>query len=233
MTDAARSPWQLATAVAKRPEAASATTIVLRPERPLRHTAGQHVVVRLTADDGYSASRAYSIASAPGGAPEFELGVQRLADGEVSPFLCDDLEVGDTVEIRGPIGGFFTWVPGTPAVLVGGGSGVVPVMAMLRAARQTGYPHAHLVVSARAPADLFYAPELLDQDDVTVVFSRAAGPGGRRAGRLADADLDALPLTGVTAFVCGTSGFADHAARLLIARGMAATDIRIERFGAS
>ncbi len=226
-------PWQAAQVVDVRRETASATTIRLRPERPLAHLAGQHVVVRLTAPDGYTASRSYSVATAPSRDPEFELSVQRLTDGEVSPFLCDEVRIGDTLEIRGPIGRFFAWEPGTPALFVGGGSGVVPVMAMLRAARLAGYPEVHLWVSARRPDELFYADELLERPDATVVYSRAPGPGGRPPGRLAASDLARVPDGVITAFVCGSSGFADHAAGLLIGAGIPTEQIRIERFGAT
>lgn len=226
-------PWQQAAVVGLRRETPSATTIRLRPERPLGQRAGQHVIVRLTAPDGYTASRSYSIATPPAEAPEFELTVQRLADGEVSPFLCDELLVGDTLEIRGPIGNFFAWEPGTPAVFAGGGSGVVPLMAMLRAARRASYVDVHLVAAARQPEDLFYAAELAGHPDVTVAYSRVAGPGERPAGRLRSADLAAVPATAELAFVCGSSGFADHAATLLMERGLSSTQIRIERFGAT
>lgn len=224
-------PWQEATVVELRRETGSATTIRLRPERPLGHRPGQHVVVRLTAPDGYTASRSYSIATPPAGAPEFELTVQRLADGEVSPFLCDELLVGDVLEVRGPIGKYFVWEPGTPAAFVGGGSGVVPLMAMLRAARLAGFHGAHLVVAARRPDDMFYADELVGRSDVTLTFSRSDGPGERPGGRLRPADLAALPADVELAFVCGGSGFADHAAGLLMARGLSSPQIRLERFG--
>ena len=137
MTDssAPRAPWRPATVVGITRETARAKTFRCALAQPSGHRAGQHYVVRLTAPDGYSASRSYSIASAPDSSNEFELTVERLDDGEVSTFLHDDVVVGDELEVRGPIGGWFVWDGDSPAVLVGGGSGVVPLMAMLRLAR--------------------------------------------------------------------------------------------------
>ena len=124
--------WRTATVLDVRPETPTAVTLGLALDQPLRHRAGQHVVVRLTAPDGYTAQRSYSIASPPDGGPEFDLTIERLAAGEVSPFLHDVVEPGDELEVRGPIGGWFVWDGDSPALLVGGGSGVVPLMAMLR-----------------------------------------------------------------------------------------------------
>ena len=127
--------------------------------------------MRLTAPDGYTASRSYSVASAPDGSKEFELTVERLDDGEVSTFLHDVVEIGDELEVRGPIGGYFVWDAATPALLLGGGSGIVPLMAMLRLARATGAAElVHLIVSVRGPRDLFYSDEL-QEPDATVVFT--------------------------------------------------------------
>ncbi len=225
-------PWQDATVTARRGETPSAVTIALQPSQPFDHRPGQHVVVRLTAPDGYTASRSYSIASPAGPGGSIELTVERLPEGEVSSFLHDDLEVGDELEIRGPIGNWFTWSADAPALLVGGGSGVVPLMAMLRHARRTGYDQVRVVVSTRTPADLYYADEL-PGPEVTVVHTREAGPSGRPAGRLVRADLEPQLLPGATAFVCGSSGFADAAASLLMESGLPAERIRIERFGAT
>ena len=127
--------WQAATVVAIRDETPSAKTFRLALDAATGHRAGQHYVVRLTAPDGYTASRSYSVASAPDGSTEFELTVERFDDGEVSTFLHDVVEVGDELEVRGPIGGYFVWEAATPALLLAGGSGVVPLMAMLRLAR--------------------------------------------------------------------------------------------------
>jgi ferredoxin-NADP reductase len=215
--------------VAIRTETHRAKTFRLRLEAPAPHLAGQHYVIRLTAPDGYTASRSYSVASAPDDSGEIELTVERLEDGEVSTFLHDVAEVGDELEVRGPIGGFFVWDGRTPAVLVGGGSGVVPLMSMLRLARRQGSDHPlRLVVSVRSPEDLLYAGEL-PGPDVTVVYTRRAPAGWTRPpGRLTLADL---PPPAPIAYVCGSSGFADAASALLMQAGVPATAIRVERFG--
>jgi ferredoxin-NADP reductase len=160
-----------------------------------------------------------------------ELTVERLADGEVSSFLHDVAMVDDTVEVHGPIGGWFVWRGDTPAVLIGGGSGVVPLMAMLRLARQQRRSDlVRLVVSARRPGDLYYAAEL-PGPEATVIYTRATPPGWPRpTGRLTADDLPAVP-TDATAYVCGSAGFADTATGLLIAAGVPAERIRVERFG--
>ena len=221
--------WQTATVVGILDETARAKTFRLRLEAPAPHLAGQHYVVRLTAPDGYTASRSYSVASAPDASGEIELTVERLEEGEVSTFLHDVVEVGDDLEVRGPIGGWFVWDGTAPAVLLGGGSGVVPLMAMLRLARRQGADHPlHLVVSVRSPDDLLYAGELTGPD-VTVVYTRRSPAGAvRPPGRLTRTDLP--PLAPV-AYVCGSSGFADAATTLLIQSGMPAGAIRVERFG--
>ena len=139
--------------------------------------------MRLTAPDGYTASRSYSVASPPDGGDEIELTVERLDDGEVSTFLHDVVEVGDELEVRGPIGGCFVWDGDTPALLVGGGSGVVPLMAMLRLARAPPVATISCTSSCRcaSPDDLYYADELPGRDDATVVYTRADA-AGRRPG---------------------------------------------------
>ena len=225
--------WQSATVVGITEETHRAKTFRLRLEAPARHFPGQHYVVRLTAPDGYTASRSYSVASAPDDTREIEITVERLEDGEVSTFLHDVLELGDELEVRGPIGGFFVWDGHTPAVLVGGGSGVVPLMSMLRLARARGPGPDHplrLVVSVRSPEDLLYAGEL-PGPDATVVYTRRTPAGAARPpGRLTLADL---PAPAELAYVCGSSGFADAATALLLEAGMAAGAIRVERFGPS
>ena len=182
------SSWRTATVVEVRPETSRAVTMRLALDAPLGHRAGQHVVVRLTAPDGYTASRSYSIASPPDDGTEIELTVERLEGGEVSTFLHDVVEPGDELDVRGPIGGWFVWDGSTPALLVGGGSGVVPLMAMLRHARRTSRTDlVRLVVSARSPDVLYYADELAGPE-TTVVYTRSvppghariAGPAGRR-----------------------------------------------------
>lgn len=231
------SPWQVATVVAITEETPRARSYRLRLARPVPHLAGQHYVVRLTAPDGYTASRSYSVASAPDGSGEIELTVERLDGGEVSGYLHDVVEPGDELEVRGPIGGWFVWRGDTPALLVGGGSGLVPLASMLRLARRTGQADlVRLVASVRTPADLYYAAEL-PGPEVTVVYTRAAPPGqARPPGRLAVADLaPALapgpPPADLTAYVCGSGGFVEHAGRLLVERGLPVDRIRVERFG--
>jgi ferredoxin-NADP reductase len=144
------------------------------------------------------------------------------------------VEPGDELEVRGPIGGFFAWDGATPALLVGGGSGVVPLMAMLRHARRTGRPDlVRLVVSARSPADLYYADELPGPETVVVYTRQAPADAGRAAGRLAAADVAPLVRGGETAFVCGSPGFADAATHVLLEAGVPVESIRVERFGPS
>jgi ferredoxin-NADP reductase len=217
-----------------RRETAKAKTFRLALDEPRPHLAGQHYIVRLTAPDGYQASRSYSIASAPDGSGEIELTVERLEDGEVSSFLHDDLAVGDQLEVRGPIGGWFVWTGDTYALLVAGGSGIVPLMAMLRLARRSGRSDlVTLVVSARSPDDLYYATEL-PGPETTIVYTRSVPPSWPRApGHLTGGDLPTKVPADVTAYVCGSSGFADAATTLLIGAGMAAAGIRVERFGPS
>jgi ferredoxin-NADP reductase len=227
-------PWQTARVVSIRAETARAKTFRLALAGPSGHRAGQHYVVRLTAPDGYTASRSYSVASAPDGSPEFELTVERLDDGEVSAFLHDVVEPGDELEVRGPIGGWFVWEGDTPAVLVGGGSGVVPLMAMLRLARRTGHSAlVRMVVSARTPADLYYAGELAGPETAVVYTRQVPESSSRPAGRLTAGDLAGMVRPDVTAYVCGSSGFADHASDLLVGLGLPTGQIRVERFGPS
>ncbi len=234
--------WQAARVLAVARETASARTFRLALPDPRPHLPGQHYVVRLTAPDGYTAQRAYSVASAPGPDGEIELTVERLEGGEVSEFLHDVVEVGDELEVRGPIGGaFFAWDGTGPALCVGGGSGVVPLMAMLRHDRalrraDPARPElVRLVVSARSPADLYYRDELADTGlgGATVVLTREAVPGGRPAGRLTAADLAPLVRGGETVFVCGSPAFCDAATDRLADAGVPVGAVRVERFGPS
>lgn len=224
-------PWQRATVVEVRPETPSAKTIRFRLTHPSVHLAGQHYVVRLTDPDGFQASRSYSVASAPDGTREIELTVERLPAGEVSIFLDDELRPGDVVEVRGPIGGWFVWRGDSTAFLVGGGSGVVPLMAMLRFARRAKRSDLlHLVVSVRAPDDLYYAAEL-PGPETTVVYTREAPSGyPRPVGRITRDDLLGA-LASDDVYVCGSPGFADAVTDLLIDAGVASEKIRVERFG--
>ena len=227
-------PWQRAEVVELRRETATAKTIRLRLSRPTPHLAGQHFVVRLTDPDGYQASRSYSVASPPDESGEIELTVERLPEGEVSMFLDDELIPGDDLEVRGPIGGFFVWKGDAPAFLIGGGSGIVPLMAMLRLARRMNRSDlVRLVESVRTPADLYYSAEL-PGPETAVVYTRSTPPGTvRPAGHLNADDLSGALEADFEFYVCGSSGFADHATGLLVANGVAPSRIRVERFGPS
>ncbi len=206
------------------------------------HLGGQHVDMRLTAEDGYSTQRSYSIASAPGG-ERLELTVQRVADGEVSPYLLDELRVGDRIELRGPVGGWFVWRPEQtePVLLVAGGSGIVPLMAMIRARRAAGSRAPfRLIYSVRTPEDRIYLPELRRADggvEPAFLYTRRAPEGwSRPPGRLTAEDLTRLgwPVDFAPAvYVCGPTGFVEHAADLLVGLGHDPRRIRTERFGPS
>jgi ferredoxin-NADP reductase len=227
-------PWQDAVVVSMRPETQDAYTLRLKLSAPQPHLAGQYYVVRLTAPDGYTAQRSYSVASAPDGSDRIDLTVERLEGGEVSTYLCDVVEPGDELEVRGPIGGWFVWDGESPALLLGGGSGVVPLMSMLRLARATGRSdRLRLVVSARSPRDLYYADEL-PGPETKIVWTREAPPGaGRAVGRLAAADVSPLLLPDLTVYVCGSPSFCDAATDLMQQLGVPVTAIRVERFGPS
>jgi ferredoxin-NADP reductase len=208
-------------------------TVELRLDVPdrIEHLAGQHYVVRLTAEDGYRAQRSYSVASAPGD-PHLELFVERLDDGEVSTYLADVVEPGDELEVRGPIGGWFVWDGTTPALLVGGGTGVVPFLAMLRHARRLGRTDLlRIAVSSRTLIELPYAMELVDAGALIVLTREPYGD--RAAARLMADELMSLWEPGRTAYVCGSARFAEAASRLLVDVGVPDHDIRVERFGPS
>ena len=189
-------------------------------------------MVRLTAADGYSASRWYSIASAPDDSSRIDITVQRLPLGEVSTFLHDEVVPGDELEVRGPIGGWFVWRGDTPALLIGGGSGVVPLMAMLRLARRLGMsPQVRLLVSVRGPGDLYYSDEL-PGPETAVVYTRETPSGFRRPpGRMSEDDITPLLLDDPVAYICGSATFAEAATGLVINAGVPPERIRIERFG--
>ncbi|GGG17116.1 oxidoreductase [Rhodococcoides trifolii] len=233
-------PWMIANVVDKRVETPSAHTLVLDVDGWPGHLAGQHVDVRLTAEDGYSAQRSYSIASARNGG-RVELTVQTVPDGEVSPYLADVVEPGDQLELRGPIGGWFVWNPDStrPVLLVGGGSGIVPLRAMLRARHDAGSRALfRLVYSVREPMETYFADEFARPDpvvDVHFVHTRRAPVGSRRpVGRLGIADLNTHgwpPDFEPDCFVCGPTGFVETAANILVALGHEPRRIRTERFG--
>jgi ferredoxin-NADP reductase len=212
----------------------SESAVLLRLEVADRidHLPGQHYVVRLRADDGYVAQRSYSVASPPAD-PLVELYIARLEEGEVSTFLADVVEVGDELEVRGPIGGWFVWDGDTPALGIGGGSGVVPLVSMLRHAAASGRSdRLHVVAAARSPLTLPYADELT-ADGAHIAYSRVASHLGRPPGRLGADDLRPLIRTDETVFVCGSAAFAEATGALLLDLGVPAAAIRVERFGPS
>jgi ferredoxin-NADP reductase len=233
--------WLVATVAETVPETARVVTLRLEVPGWPDHRAGQHVDVRLTAEDGYSAQRSYSIASPPG-SERLELTVERIDDGEVSPYLTTVAEVGDQLELRGPIGGWFVW-DGTdtaPVLLVGGGSGVVPLRSILRHHAASGSTAAmHLVYSARTLGDLIYRRELEalagPRRAVTVTLTREPGhdwPGRRGrvdAALLAEAGWP--PSVQPHCYVCGPTGFVEAVADDLVGLGHEPGRIRTERFG--
>jgi ferredoxin-NADP reductase len=203
------------------------------------HVAGQHVDVRLTAEDGYSTQRSYSIASAPDG-NQIELTIQLLEDGEISPFLVNYFGLDDLIEVRGPIGGWFVWDPAddVPAVLLGGGSGVVPLIAMVRAQRSAAMKSSlSLIYSVRTPDDVLFQGELSDEGNglaVNVLYTRQSPEGTQRpVGRLMRSDIPEPQTARDRAYVCGPTGFVEAAAHLLVDIGYNERQIRTERFGPS
>jgi ferredoxin-NADP reductase len=220
--------WQIATVAAIKVETPRVKSFQLELPMWMPHMPGQHYDVQLTAPDGYSAQRSYSIASSPLDEGRIELTVDRLADGEVSPYLHDVVEQGDQVEVRGPFASYFVWHGESPVLLVGGGSGVVPLMSMLRHRRRTAPDlPMRMVYSVRTPEDVIYADELGDETELT--FTRAAPDGwSGHTGRIDASMLDAP--TG-TAFVCGSNGFVEAASQLLLDHGFEPASVRTERFG--
>jgi ferredoxin-NADP reductase len=237
--------WQLATVKAIKPETPDVKTLTLSLPDWTPHRPGQHYDVRLTAADGYSAQRSYSVASEPERKGEIDLTVERLADGEVSRFLADTVAIGDRFEVRGPIGGYFVWDRsiGGPLLLVAGGSGVVPLMAMLRhrAAAEVKNP-ARLLYSVRSYEQIIYAAELdalARKDGLTVAYtltrSQPAGWKGY-ARRIDDAMLKEVSARlgpDALAYVCGPTALVEVAADGLERVGLPAERIRTERFGPS
>jgi ferredoxin-NADP reductase len=236
-----RLTWQVATVADVRRETPTARTLILQvPEWP-GHLAGQHLDVRLTAPDGYRASRSYSIASAWTG-DAIELTVEQVPDGEVSPYLVEVLKVGDPLEIRGPVGGWFVWKPeqSGPVQLIGGGSGVVPLMAMLRAhSAAASTAPVRLLYSVRRPASVIYADELkklaaADDVDIRLRYTREAPEGELQVGRVDAELLERVafpPSMSPTTYVCGPTPFVEAVADLLVAAGHDPATVRTERFG--
>jgi len=224
-----------------RPETDRVKTLGLEVPGWTGHRAGQHVDVRLTADDGYQAQRSYSIASSAGGS-RVELTVELIDDGEVSPYLTEEARVGDRFELRGPVGGYFVWDPnpGGPVLLVGAGSGVVPLMAMVRQRAADGDEvRTRLLYSARSWEDVIYRDELEragqrgDGLEIVYALTREQPPGWTGYGRRVDRELlaevvpDELALT----FVCGPTPFAEAVAEALVGLGHEPSRIKTERFG--
>jgi ferredoxin-NADP reductase len=239
---AAPSAWQAAALTDKHPETATATTLLFDVDGWPGHRAGQHVDLRLTAEDGYQTSRSYSIASPPEDS-RLALTVERIEDGEVSPYLVDVMEPGDELELRGPVGGWFVWDgDDRPLLLVAGGSGVVPLRAMLRhrAALRRSTP-ARLLVSARTLDDLIYGRELgeleaaADGPQIFVTLTREAPPRWdgytRRIDREMLAEVAWDPGDRARTYVCGPTSFVEAAADALVALGHEPAEVRTERFG--
>jgi len=216
-----------------------------RPSQPFSYRAGQHVDLRLTAPDGYRAQRSYSIASAPEAGEEIELAIERLENGEVSPFFHEVAAVGDEIEMKGPLGGHFVWQAeqAGPVMLVGGGSGVVPLASMVRHRVASGsrVPVA-LLYSSRNWNEVIFREELLALDDrrdgfdLTLTLTREPARRDKDYGRRIDpamisAVLGRLPAAPALAYVCGANAFVTAAADALIAAGMAAERIKTERYG--
>jgi ferredoxin-NADP reductase len=247
--------WRKATLIGLHSQSWHSRTLALRVPGWPGHLPGQHVDVRLTAPDGYTAQRSYSLAE-PSTPNRAAITVDLLPRGEVSPYLVEVMEIGDELDVRGPIGGWFVWEPGDPGVgegpvlLIAGGSGVVPLVTMLRARKLAGdQTPTMLVYSLRGPRDLMYGPELEEMAadpsasgaapgaaDVRLVYTRKVPDGHPRpASHLAAEDIEApatwpKPLA-ARVYVCGPSGFVDHATRLLRESGYPDDRIRTERFG--
>ena len=235
------SVWKVGVVASVHTETPSGRSIMIDVPGWGGNLAGQHLDLRLTAPDGYQAVRSYSIASASAG-DRLELAVDRLPDGEVSPYLVDDLQPGDEIELRGPLGGWFVWRPEQtePVQLIGGGSGIVPLMAMVRAHQESGSTAKfRLLYSVRTPEDVFFRDELMafasSAIEITWVYTRAVPAGwATPAGRvsrdiLASSTIPASENPAV--FVCGPTGFVETVADLLVELGHPAASVKTERFG--
>ena len=246
-----RPAWHAATVASVSPETPNARRLVLDVPTWPGNDPGQHLDLRLTAEDGYQATRSYSIASS-GDDPRVTLAVDRVEDGEVSPFLVDAVEVGDALEVHGPLGGWFVWRPGPaaseprPVQLIAGGSGIVPLLPMVTAHADAADPSPfRLLYAVRTPEDVFFRAELdaavaaADRAPfaLEVVHSRRTPPGaGTPAGRLTRDRLAASvlpPEAGALVYVCGSTPFVEQVLRWLGELGHDTTEVRAERFGGS
>ncbi|HZD51267.1 MAG TPA: FAD-binding oxidoreductase [Silvibacterium sp.] len=242
----ASAEWQSAAVVAIETRTPRIKSFFLVPQTPFNFRAGQHVDLRLTAENGYTAMRSYSIGSSPADNRLVELSIERLADGEVSPFFHDVVAVGDDVELRGPLGGHFTWGPldGGPLLLIGGGSGLVPLMSMIRH-QQSAAPTIPIVLllSARTWDDVLYRDELLEIGRRLSGFKlvlaltrepqRRTGDFGRRIDDAMVSDvLQRLPASPKLVFICGNNPFVNVAADGAVACRIPPENIRTERYGA-
>ena len=236
--------WQIATVTGIKQETPTVKTLTFALPDWTPHLPGQHYDVRLTAPDGYQTERSYSIASEPERRGQIDLTVERLEDGEVSTYLDDVLVVGDKVELRGPIGGYFVWDASTggPLLLVGGGSGVVPLMSMIRHRAAVGsHAPTWLLYSARTPADAIYADELKrlcetsEGLEVIYTYTRQQPPGWNGYHRRIDAQMLAEVVRPIEkpfrAYICGPTLLVESVANQLVQIGVAPGNIRTERFG--
>jgi ferredoxin-NADP reductase len=238
--------WQIGEVIDTQVETARSKSLTLAVPEWMGHKAGQHVDIRLTADDGYQAQRSYSIASPPEDTKHIILTIERLEDGEVSPYLVDELRIGDKIELRGPIGGYFVWETqlGGPLLLVAGGSGIVPLMAMIRHRQRVGSNvPTRLLYSSRTYEDVIYREELDQQAgvdhmlQVVHTLTRSQPTGWTGYGRRIDAELLGEvawnPQKRPLAFTCGPTQFVETAAAGLLSLGYEPARIKTERFGPS
>jgi ferredoxin-NADP reductase len=236
--------WQIASVAAIRGETPTVRTFTLRVPAWRGHRPGQHVDLRLTAEDGYSVERSYSIASEPERSGEIDITVERIVDGEVSPFLHDFVVDGDRLELRGPIGGYFVWEAGLggPLLLVAGGSGIVPLMAMIRHRQRAGSEvSTRLLFSSRHVEEIIYRDELdgladaADGFEVIHTLTRSQPPGWTGYTRRIDDRMlaEVLEPLGVTArvYICGPTALVEVAANALVRLGLPPDRVRTERFG--
>ncbi len=223
--------WQIGTVASIKEETPRVKSYRIELPMWVPHLPGQHYDVRLTAPDGYQAQRSYSVASSPLDEGTIELTVDCLADGEVSPYFHDVVAEGDQVEVRGPFASYFVWRGESPVLLIGGGSGVVPLMSILRHRRRT-MPELpmRLVYSVRSAEDVIYADELGDDAALTFTREPPAGWSGH-TGRIDPALIEEAADPSGTVFVCGSNGFVETASALALEAGFATRQVRTERFG--